>query len=1004
MKLRTIYSGMNIELIPPALSALAGLPSLYAQCAASLAAQAQRIAERAALAVPRLGTLRQLEEQIGQGGGRTIALSGLPGSGLTTVLCTLAAQRPYAFWLPGDDAGAGLAALCAQVIALGALQPALLPPAAGCDSSTLERLLAEAGDQRLNGEPLVVIVGRPPSDQDAPLPPHWPTHIPPGIVLVQATAPDVPLSLVPNATIHLGDAASQELTAIARVVGSQPELATAIAAKADGSPLYARLAAEICQHSKAKLAKLPAGLTALHEYWWGKLTISQRQIVALLAASTTPLDLDFLAELSGSATAEISRLLQRWQPFFEQDDDTLRLYHPFTRAFVRAQCGDDLASAHSQFVAYAQRLSHGVFATLNSSPAHQAVVQELARHSALAASHIRAATIPALATRSWAVMRERISGTLGEAASDNTWLLRAAIGAAEPIVLVRLAMLGGVLTHAGRQLPPDAAAEAFSAAIANQAAREPTLRRIRAIIGQLPNGAPKAQALRRLGEVCYALRMRASAMRLLSEAIDIETPGPSRQWNDEREETLAAFARTAIASGQPQIALGITARIGHAERRGMVETEVVRWLLAQGQRTRAEEVAYAIGHTTMHEWAMAEVAVGHTRAGDRARGETVLGTLRTETAIAWARTELACDAARLGGEHAIGQLAPLKNTSLLDRALALVAPMLAAGNHFDAALQAANTIEDRSIRTNALITLSLQPIPHASQALAAATTELAELSGDERAPLVADLAAAQATFGQLEAALHTAALLAEDEERDRAQSRVAVALARVGNADDARLVAEAIGDDDERDWAFDELAHMAAEQAQWDVALAHAQQIAASGQRARTSADIAIAQARAGDAAAAQALAHRIELPTEQLRALLAIAEPLIAQGQLNTAEASLMRLPDPDKRSRYASAVVAALAGQQAITEAEAFAYQISRPLEQARALSAIARAAVPTDRARAQKALGQALLLAAQLGRAETLRCLEWVSTTLTQLGGPDLLLAAASTIDEIDHWWPG
>ena len=39
---------MNIELIPPALSALAGLPSLYAQCAAALAAQAQRIAERLA--------------------------------------------------------------------------------------------------------------------------------------------------------------------------------------------------------------------------------------------------------------------------------------------------------------------------------------------------------------------------------------------------------------------------------------------------------------------------------------------------------------------------------------------------------------------------------------------------------------------------------------------------------------------------------------------------------------------------------------------------------------------------------------------------------------------------------------------------------------------------------------------------------------------------------------------------------------------------------------------
>ena len=39
---------------------------------------------------------------------------------------------------------------------------------------------------------------------------------------------------------------------------------------------------------------------------------------------------------------------------------------------------------------------------------------------------------------------------------------------------------------------------------------------------------------------------------------------------------------------------------------------------------------------------------------------------------------------------------------------------------------------------------------------------------------------------------------------------------------------------------------------------------------------------------------------------------------------------------------------------------------------------------------------------GRAETLRCVEWAADTLAHLGGAELLLAAASAIDEIDGWW--
>ncbi len=961
--------------------------------------EARRIAERVATAVPRLAALRQLDEQIAAGGGRRIALLGAAGSGLTTLLCMLAAQRPYAIWLPTDDAGAGLMAACAQVLALGKIQPALLPPAAGRDTITLERLLAEAGAARPAADPLVLLLGRPPDDQAAPLSPRWPAQVPPGVVLIQAAIPSA-APLPPHAAVRVGNETEQSLAAIARAWGSRPEQAEAIASKAEGSPLFARLAAGLCQAGVLTPAKLPTGMLALQRYWWEKMDATGRQLAMLLAASAAPLAPELLAEIAGSPLRTVERWLQRWEPFFELVDEQVQLYHPVTRAFVRAQRDDDLAEAHGAFVRFVQKQAGDHFAGALDS-AHRPLIDALARHAALATPAISEAALPVLATRSWAVARERQSGTLRDAAGDIAWVLRAS-ASGDLLRLVRHATLAGVLAHLGRQIPADAPAEVFEAAVAAGGAREPTLRRVREILAQVPDGHAKAQALRRLGEVCYAHRMRASAMRMLSEALDLETPGPSRQWRDEREETLAAFARAAMALTMPSTALGIATRIGHAERRGMVETEVVRWLLARGERTRAEEVAYAIGHAAMHEWAMAEVAVGHARAGDSERGETVLSTLKTETAIAWARTELACDAARHGAAHAIGHLAPISNASLLDRALALVAPALAAGGHHEAALEAIGTAEDRAIRTRALIDLALLRPPNASEALATAAAELPALSGDERAPLVAELAAAQAMFGQLEIALRTAELLEEDEERDRAQSRVAVALARAGNAEDARIVAEAIGDDDERDWAFDELTRLAASTADWDEALALAEQIVSAEQRARTMADLALAQARAGYSARAHAFAQQIELPGERLRALMAIAEPLLSQGLLLRAEEQIAALGNPDQRSRYQGAVASALANLGELGEAFALAQGIARPLDQARALAAVARAAAPADAQLAQRALAFAFQHAAELGRAETLRCLEWAAPTLAQLGGVDLLLAAASAIDEIDSWW--
>lgn len=114
---------MSSSPTPPALAALAAFPHLRAQCARALAAQAVRVAERSAQALAQPALTAALDQQISLAGGRLIALEAAPGQGLTTLICRLATERPYAFWLPHDDAGEGLAVLCAQALALAQLLP-----------------------------------------------------------------------------------------------------------------------------------------------------------------------------------------------------------------------------------------------------------------------------------------------------------------------------------------------------------------------------------------------------------------------------------------------------------------------------------------------------------------------------------------------------------------------------------------------------------------------------------------------------------------------------------------------------------------------------------------------------------------------------------------------------------------------------------------------------------------------------------------------------------------
>jgi hypothetical protein len=399
---------------------------------------------------------------------------------------------------------------------------------------------------------------------------------------------------------------------------------------------------------------------------------------------------------------------------------------------------------------------------------------------------------------------------------------------------------------------------------------------------------------------------------------------------------------------------------------------------------------------------MAEVAVGHMRAGNPTRAEEVLGTLKTETAVAWARAELACDAARRGDARAAERVAALANQSLRDRSLALVALAFGDGPQPAHALEVARLVEDREVRARALIDLTLRHPTKDSTALAYAAADIVALGSDERATLVAALAAAQAAVGRLETGLHTAALLPAGEEHDRAQSRIAVALARIGDYATARMIAEAIADDDERWWALDELARLIGSAGRWNEAFELAGLIGDGEQRTHTEADLAIAWARAGDPLAAHTQIERLTAPAERLRAQIAICGALVAAGARSTALATLAGLRESDGRSRYQAALVQALAEREDLAAAQQMVEMIARPFDRARAQVAIARTAAPRDRGLAQQALGAALRATAVLGRSETLTCLEWAADTLAALGRAELLLTAADALDEVDIWW--
>jgi hypothetical protein len=1007
---------------PPVVAALDDHPLLWRQAGESLRRQLARIDERARRFAGRAETLRAVRQALRDTESGLIAVEGPPGSGVTSLLCRIITDTPCAFWLHDEDGGGGAAALAAQVVALRSLAVPLVPPAAPRDARTLERLLGEAVHER-GDEPLLLVVdaATPAAPRRASTPPPFPARLPPGVVLLYGCAPEAnrrwPAGAQPVQRIALPLGREARADLLAALGDELPErLREAIARQSQGSLLYARLAPGLLRSGVVAASVLPAGLQALHTAWWRSLDTGGRRLALLLATASDPLPDALCRELLGDDPLPLlepwGELVERAQLHGADESEAYAFYHPFTRAFVTARTPDQLASTHAAVAfhtlgALQQSAAPGSMAYAQAGGSLGYVLTNFARHAALGTPESFTEALPLVAGRSWVRFQKR-RGALQAAASDAGWELWRASQSASPARMVRAAFLAGTLATLARALPPEAPAEILGRSL-DAPNRDAVLKGLIAFCDQLPDGREKALTLRRLGEVCYAARMRTSAMRLLSQALDLEEQTPSRALVEEREGLQVALARAALASESVDAALAICERIAHGERRGLVQTEAVRALIAMGQHGRARQAALAIEHESMCAWAVAEVAVAFARDGDLARSDELLAALALDTALAWAQIELACAEARNNDASAIARIERLEMESQRDRGRARLAHALAAAEKDGDALHVASQIADVATRVTALLDLrlTLEGLV-AMLALEEATAAINAVSGDDRVPLTAALAAAHAALGRRDRALAIAQQLAEGEERDRALARVAVALGGGGDIEAAQQLAASLADDDERDWAFEELTRLLAHAARWDEAHAIGQRIGASEPRARILADVYTEQARHGEPVSAYALAAAISHAGERARALTAIAPLLVAAGHLSYALDGAPTLELPDARSRYESTLVAALAAQLASGSpiagltwqgAHGLAQTIARPAERARALLALAECALP-DRSLALRTLGEALHIAAT-SRVGALRCLEHAAPLLAQLGGPALLEELSAALDEIDSW---
>ncbi len=996
--------------IPRAFTALEAFPALRASVATSLERQSARVAAALARFQERPEPFKALEKALNNPAGGLVALVGAPGSGVTSLLANLAATLPAPLWLSADDAGLGARALYAQILALHRPGVPLTDPAAVTDPLTVERLLHDAAAARSSSRPIVLLIDAPEPEQ-RPLPPALPADLPPGVTLLYGCTPADALPYPARSIIALADFAA-EPTAQQRALqalGCPPEHAEAIIAAAQGNFLYLELAVHALTAGTLDPAQLPSGLEGLLAAWWADRTTVEQRLALLLTAAGEPLPLPFIAELLADDPAPT---LAHWEslglidltlqttPSAERPRPTIRaaFSHSAPRRWVNATQDADLEQIHGELAAvgFARR---GERAPDQPATANY-LRRQVARHAALGPEPIRTTQLPQVATRAWVNDHERRT-TLEAAFYDVAWELRTAVQSNNDLGrTVLAAALAGTLATRARTLSPAAAVEALVSGL-ERSGREAALKRVLDVVERLPDGSDKALILRRLGEACYEARMRRSAMRLLSRALDLEANPTSRAWRDQREQLLAALAGTALAHGAIDIALTIAEQIEHLERRAVVETQAARRLLADGDRARAQRVARSILHESMGAWARAEVAVALLRADDQ-RGALMLDEIENETAVAWAQIELACDAATHDHTAARARIDSLSNPGQHDRGLARLALAQAQAGAETEALHTAADIQAADVRLTALIDLRQMLAGDASlAALNQAAANLDALNPDDRAPLLAALAAAFAALGQTGQALSLVLELPEGEERDRARARTAVALTRRGDYMAALHILDVLNDEDERDWARDEIVRLLAADGLWDEALTLINAIATPEQRARTNADLAIERGRSGEPQAALALALAVEAAEERARALTMLAPILVTAGAIALAQAIIAQpdaLVGSEARSRYQATLATALAASGQLDAAVVLSAQIRRPVERARAELACALALAERDPAAAQRALSTALCATA-IGREEVLRTIEWAAPVLAELGGTALIRQVAEGILAID-----
>jgi tetratricopeptide (TPR) repeat protein len=1010
---------------PRAFATVAQFPALLASVEGDLERQRARIGSLLGnfQARPRLRAL--IEETIAASRGGLVVLEGLPGSGVSSMLAALAARRPYPLWMPAEAPGA--ASLYAQLVALYRPGVPLVDPTSATDPAALEQLLAEIAASRPGGAPLTLLIDEldPPGQPLRPGPLQLPAELPPGVTVLLGSATGAPLPYQPVARLRLpeDDPELREVqTRALLALGCREAWVDPLIEVSRGNFLYLGLAFAWLRERRGELGMLPRGLDALMQAWWNELPAPARRLAAMFVAAGQPLPLPVAAEALGADPAKLiagwARLglleLSEATPPAEDEQQAepvalAALAHRALAALLGRIAPQALALAHHELAALAIARAEDESAAARQriagpgagDPVEGYLRRQIARHSALGPIEWRDATLPRLAHREWLVAHER-RGSLEIALGEARWELRVAAGGDDTLRMVRATALAGMLATRARTLTPDAAAEALQVGMA-AGSREHALKRVLDSVERLPDGHGKAQILRRLGEICYNSRMRPSAMRLLSRALDLEAAPTSRAWRDTRDSLLAALAGAALELQAFETTLAIAERVEHLERRAMIETQVVRSLLAAGDRDRAQRLARGILHESMGAWARAEVAVELVRAGDQ-RGALLLEEISLETVSAWAQIELAHDEVAHDEAAARRRIEALSAQGQRDRGLARIARAMAMLGNDGEALAAAEAISEVETRVATLIDLrlSLEGLV-AMLALERATKDIGAVTGDDRVPLVAALAAALAALGRRDRALALAAELPEGEERDRALARVAVALAQRGERAEARELLASIDDEDERAWASEEFARLLAAEGRWDEAMSVTAQIASTEQREHAAADLAIERARAGEGVAALAAALAVEQPVERARALTLIAPALVAAEAVEQAQAVAgdpRILTTPEARGRYLAAVAIALAANGRFEQAATVVAGLRRPTDRARAGAALAQALAGHSSRAARRVLG-ATLRTATVGREEAYRALEHAAPALAALGGAQLLAAAAQAVDEIDRW---